>query len=74
MPNDPTIPRPVCPRCTLTIEPGEHHHPTVKPFHVPCRLHNQCYVLCVDSHPEIAEEFARIGRGRPVQREVPGGA
>ena len=65
--------RPICPRCDLTIERGEELHPTVTPSHVRCNDHNgQCYVLCINAHPEyIAWYQGKFGR-TPTQRIKPG--
>jgi hypothetical protein len=65
----PISPRPICPRCNLTIERGEEFHPTAEPFHVPCREHGRCHVLCpLEDHPDFVEWYRRTFKRDPVQR------
>ena len=58
----------VCTHCDLIIAKGEEVHPTVTPFHVRCPDHDQCYVLCVDDHPEYIEWYTKRFNRAPVQR------
>lgn len=58
----------VCTRCHLVIAKGEEVHPTARPFHVPCREHDQCYVLCIDQHPEYITWYISRFERAPIQR------
>lgn len=56
------------PKCDRLIGPYEEMHLTNEPYHVPCREHGQCYVICIDQHPETKAIVEKIIQAKKMRK------